>query len=50
MCKLHVCRRLEVKKAWAVHLAEQTAGAAESDDEEEEEAAIDPEAVSFLCL
>lgn len=45
-----VCRRLAVKKAWAVHLAEQqqkTSGTAGSDDEEEDvEADIDPEAVS----
>lgn len=39
-----------MKKAWAVHLAEQKQGGAESEDEEEEEEAdIDPEAVSEPC-
>lgn len=37
------CRRVEVKKAWAVHLAEQQQKQQQGSDAEEEEEARDPE-------
>ena len=38
-------RRVDVKKAWAVHLAEQQQKEQEGSDAEEEEAELDAEAV-----
>lgn len=38
-----VCRRVEVKKAWAVHLAEQQQKQQQGSDAEEEEEAKDAE-------
>lgn len=40
---MYICRRVEVKKAWAVHLAEQQQKQQQGSDAEEEEEAQDPE-------